>query len=355
MEEATTAVAACDKLYASLAKSLLDDIVTPSEPSAELAFNILDTLRRESNRRTIIPESAKLVSALTETVGACERHKKKLQARRKMPKSPSSLESGDDDDDKDEDDWDGALTIARVLLGHFKTSSDDPAGNAHGEAALSSLPPPQNDEEDHNHDAPRLSQAEHEGPENEKEPTSSNTKLEKVTFGRKRYSNKNVYEGDLNERGKPHGTGKMVYHNNDIYEGGWFEGKRKGTGTEKLANGGFAEGQWENGKLHGTGTYTEHKGGQILTGQWKAGKMDGKGEQRLANGERYIGMWKKGLMAGRGRRLRRELEEGQETRPGQDGLRQRRVVRGKLEAGQKAWPRGVPAKQRRHVPGGLEA
>ena len=99
----------CEKTYSSLAKSLIDDIVTTPDPSSERAVDILAALWSESNKNlhimTIsILESTNIEKVLTKTVNACKR-----QRRRTRNKTVTY-----------DDDWDKAITTAETLLSYFK-------------------------------------------------------------------------------------------------------------------------------------------------------------------------------------------------------------------------------------------
>jgi len=101
---------ACEMLYATLSKSLLDDIVKTSEPSAERAVDILALLQRESNKEKRFitkAERTELVRALTKTVNACKRHKGVRTTRVSLASDA-------------QDEWDRALSIAGELLSSFK-------------------------------------------------------------------------------------------------------------------------------------------------------------------------------------------------------------------------------------------
>eukprot|EP00579_Thalassiosira_antarctica_P030596 CAMPEP_0202032692 /NCGR_PEP_ID=MMETSP0905-20130828/65657_1 /ASSEMBLY_ACC=CAM_ASM_000554 /TAXON_ID=420261 /ORGANISM="Thalassiosira antarctica, Strain CCMP982" /LENGTH=847 /DNA_ID=CAMNT_0048596561 /DNA_START=56 /DNA_END=2600 /DNA_ORIENTATION=- len=99
---------AYEKIYASLAKSLLGDIVNTSEPSSERATDILTALQKESNNKPMtvsILGNTKIGKILTKTVKACNRNKR------------AALE-----DAKDE--WDEAIKTAEALLSSFKEAAD---------------------------------------------------------------------------------------------------------------------------------------------------------------------------------------------------------------------------------------
>ena len=104
----------CEKKYSSLAKSLIDDIVTTPDPSSERAVDILAALWSESNKNrhimTIsILENTNLGKVLTKTVNACKRQRRRT---RNKPFVASGTVTYDD--------WDKAITTAEALLSYFK-------------------------------------------------------------------------------------------------------------------------------------------------------------------------------------------------------------------------------------------
>jgi hypothetical protein len=110
----------CEKYFASLAKSLLNDIVTSPDPLSERAVDILDALRTEANNRhprhpMIISmlKSTDLTKVLTKTVHVCKR-----QMRRTRNSKPFD-EFGE---------WDKAMQSAEVLLSFFKEATDNQVG-----------------------------------------------------------------------------------------------------------------------------------------------------------------------------------------------------------------------------------
>ena len=66
------------------------------------------------------------------------------------------------------------------------------------------------------------------------------------------YVNKDVYDGEWNEREK-HGQGVMKYHNGDVYSGGWRGDMQHGKGTFEYANEDVLKsvGKWKEGKKDG--------------------------------------------------------------------------------------------------------
>lgn len=41
-----------------------------------------------------------------------------------------------------------------------------------------------------------------------------------------------------------HGKGRIIYENNDVYEGEWKLGQRSGKGVYRYSNGDVYDGQW---------------------------------------------------------------------------------------------------------------
>jgi hypothetical protein len=136
------------------------------------------------------------------------------------------------------------------------------------------------------------------------------------------------YEGQLNEAGLPHGYGKQLCRNGDVYEGSWYEGKPHGRGVYRYVSGAFYDGEFEMGIRHGRGRYA-YVNGQLYDGMWVKGKrqgqgklisnrnvpadqcdvyegefsdgnQEGKGTLRYGNGDVYTGQFKQGLRSGLG-------------------------------------------------------
>ena len=86
-----------------------------------------------------------------------------------------------------------------------------------------------------------------------------------------------IYEGQVNDLDKPHGAGKYIWNNGDIYEGSWQDGVRYGEGIKKYSNGDEYQGDWQDDKKHGIGKYIWNNG-DIYQGGWRDGrKNDEKG------------------------------------------------------------------------------
>lgn len=64
-----------------------------------------------------------------------------------------------------------------------------------------------------------------------------------------------VYEGERNEAGERHGTGKALLPNGDIYVGEYRDGFRHGKGVYVFKNGARYNGEWRHGHKYGQGTF----------------------------------------------------------------------------------------------------
>lgn len=108
---------------------------------------------------------------------------------------------------------------------------------------------------------------------------------EPVDSKEKTYDNGDVYHGDFDGDGLPHGTGTMTYKK----QSGRYPYKLMGDGL------GFVEyyGQWHHNQRQGHGTYT-FKNGDTYEGEWVSGLREGCGKYTKANGDSYTGVWKAG-------------------------------------------------------------
>jgi len=79
------------------------------------------------------------------------------------------------------------------------------------------------------------------------------------------YSNY-TYEGDIMDN-EPHGNGRFVFANGDIYTGSCRFGKLDGFGIYKFANGDKYTGFFSYGKFHGMGTLENRI--NISKGNWR--------------------------------------------------------------------------------------
>mmetsp|Transcript_38428 Transcript_38428/g.34209 ORF Transcript_38428/g.34209 Transcript_38428/m.34209 type:complete len:155 (+) Transcript_38428:101-565(+) len=105
--------------------------------------------------------------------------------------------------------------------------------------------------------------------------------------------------------GQPHGQGRMLYENGNVYEGDFQFGRRHGQGKLTMVSyntvGDRLEdiyvGAFEGDLYSGYGTLTMNDG-YYYKGEWFQGKRQGRGECRLANGRFYSGFFHEDDMLG---------------------------------------------------------
>ncbi|KAI9882669.1 MAG: hypothetical protein M1823_005584 [Watsoniomyces obsoletus] len=85
--------------------------------------------------------------------------------------------------------------------------------------------------------------------------------------------------------GSPHGIGKMIELNGDVYEGNFVLGKYQGEGRMLYQNSDIYEGGWHSGKMHGQGTFVYGKTGNTYVGGFRHGRRHGKGRMEYAMAE----------------------------------------------------------------------
>ena len=108
-----------------------------------------------------------------------------------------------------------------------------------------------------------------------------------------------AYEGHLDSRGEPHGSGTVTWENGGKYNGDWVDGKANGRGVMNYGNGDRYEGSWRDGHRYGRGLHHFFDGG-VYDGEWRNAAPDGLGKMTLKNGSHYEGMWKDGKWHGAG-------------------------------------------------------
>ncbi|XP_072541245.1 radial spoke head 1 homolog isoform X2 [Salminus brasiliensis] len=131
------------------------------------------------------------------------------------------------------------------------------------------------------------------------------------------------YEGERNEAGERHGSGRAVLPNGDIYEGLYKHGERSGRGTYKFRSraryigeyymnlkhgqgifyypdGSKYEGSWVDDQRQGHGIYT-YSNGDTYDGEWLQHQRHGQGVYTYHDtGSKYVGTWVKGKMESAG-------------------------------------------------------
>ncbi|KAJ0060474.1 hypothetical protein NL108_012890 [Boleophthalmus pectinirostris] len=107
------------------------------------------------------------------------------------------------------------------------------------------------------------------------------------------------YEGERNEAGERHGSGRAVLPNGDRYEGQYQYGKRHGQGTYHFRNGARYVGNYFQNMKHGQGTF-HYPDGSKYEGSWAEDLRHGHGIYTYPNGDTYNGQWHKHFRHGQG-------------------------------------------------------
>nr|XP_012233953.1 PREDICTED: radial spoke head 1 homolog isoform X1 [Linepithema humile] len=108
-----------------------------------------------------------------------------------------------------------------------------------------------------------------------------------------------VYEGERNENGERHGSGKALLPNGDMYVGEYRNGLRDGKGTYMFRNGARYDGDWRRGHKYGQGTFW-YPDGTRYEGEWEDDAKHGFGVYYYVNNDIYEGSWKRNLRHGMG-------------------------------------------------------
>jgi len=150
----------------------------------------------------------------------------------------------------------------------------------------------------------------------------------KIIDNRKEWGEGGYYEGEVDDKGRPDGEGKLIYKSfysagdytyegqfkggkkhghgvltqgDDRYEGEWKNDLRDGYGTQVYCFGARYEGYWKEDKHHGEGILTE-KDGTIYDGKlFNRGAITGCGKVTYPNGDLYEGQIKYGKRVGFGK------------------------------------------------------
>lgn len=112
------------------------------------------------------------------------------------------------------------------------------------------------------------------------------------------------YFGPVDEEGRPHGYGTVLYAEQDPgerskFQGEWVHGKRHGQGILIWRNGSRYDGNFIDDKLGGQGALLWALGLEYR-GEWINNYAHGRGELRFPNGKRYFGEWANGKRHGWG-------------------------------------------------------
>ncbi|XP_051174412.1 radial spoke head 1 homolog [Leptopilina boulardi] len=122
---------------------------------------------------------------------------------------------------------------------------------------------------------------------------------EEESEGESEINSLGIYDGERNEKGERHGSGKTILPNGDMYDGNYRHGLREGNGIYCFKNGARFKGEWHEGKKHGQGFFW-YPDGTRYEGNWKHDMKHGFGAYYYMNGDIYEGSWKKNYRHGLG-------------------------------------------------------
>ena len=139
------------------------------------------------------------------------------------------------------------------------------------------------------------------------------------------------YEGDVDEKGKRHGKGKMTYNYGVIYDGNWENDEPNGMGKYSYPNGGATyEGEFKNGEFSGHGVYKSPSQGMIYRGEFKNDRRNGMGFVYSKGGTLYGKFENDRLLHGTGKRRFKEIDSTEEGD----------FENEQLKYGKRTWPNG---------------
>ncbi|KAI8475786.1 MAG: hypothetical protein J3K34DRAFT_456142 [Monoraphidium minutum] len=122
----------------------------------------------------------------------------------------------------------------------------------------------------------------------------------RVTHEELRYSNGDVYKGEVLGGRLRHGAGTHEGADGTRYVGGWRLDLRHGRGQFDAANGTRYDGEWREDRAHGAGACT-YPNGSRYEGDWEADARCGWGRLETADGQSYEGEWRGDKMHGQGK------------------------------------------------------
>ena len=91
------------------------------------------------------------------------------------------------------------------------------------------------------------------------------------------------YDGTVNRKKLPHGTGSIIYPNGSRYDGLWKDGKNDGKGKQIFSVSEQYDGEWKANKKEGKGIYA-FSNGDLYDGFYSNDKRHGNGTYRHTNG-----------------------------------------------------------------------
>lgn len=109
-----------------------------------------------------------------------------------------------------------------------------------------------------------------------------------------------AYAGRLDEWGRPHGEGEIVWYKHErwvSYKGEFLHGKPHGKGVAEIPRKAMYKGVFQNGHLEGEGILVKHDVGRYVGGFSKS-KQHGKGSYYTVSGDSCTGIWQNGKRHG---------------------------------------------------------
>ena len=100
------------------------------------------------------------------------------------------------------------------------------------------------------------------------------------------------YTGELDAERRPHGHGRRVYEDGNVYEGQWAHGAPHGKGTLTELWGDHCEGTWVNGEQHGEFVHSYATGG-CYRGPIVRGLREGYGRFEYNSGDTFEGWYRR--------------------------------------------------------------
>ena len=126
-------------------------------------------------------------------------------------------------------------------------------------------------------------------------------------MGRMIDANLDLYHGQWND-GEEQGLGfKYNATDQSYYIGNWHEARSEGLGIEMMADGSIYKGSFVAGRKEGKGLLETSRG--TYSGRFSQNLANGHGKFEGTNGQSYVGMWKNGKWHGQGSLTKRS--EGQ--------------------------------------------
>ena len=103
-----------------------------------------------------------------------------------------------------------------------------------------------------------------------------------------------LYEGYVNSITlQRDGQGLVIWNDNSIYDGWWYNDQPHGKGIKVFSNGDCYYGEFRHGKMTGKGSYHKEDDSKY-EGEWLDNLQHGEGTQTWIDQHSYTGQWSKG-------------------------------------------------------------